>query len=118
MRRRVSTPLPTHGERPELASVNMEKEPNVPLRLVMAERNLERAQQCGDHLVQRGFKVINVSERGVDFEGRRDLAESTFQFSIDKQGDELRVKGRPEMPDELREGTRGVYVPTRPIFPT
>ncbi len=90
----------------------------VPLRLVMAEKNLEQAMQCGDDLARMGFKIVHVSERGVDFEGELRLAEETFHVRITMEGDAPHAEGAPELPQDFRERARGVYVPTRPTFLT
>ena len=88
----------------------------VHLRLVMARRDFEQSKRCGDELERMGFKVVHSSERGVDFEGQVGLAAAVFNLTITRQGDAVRVEGKPELPLELREVASGVYIPTRPTF--
>ena len=88
----------------------------VHLRLVMDRRNLDRAKQCGDDLAKMGFNVVHVNERGVDFRGQPGLVQKVFHQAIIKQDGNYRLAGKPQLPGELQDRAKGVYIPTRPTF--
>ena len=85
-------------------------------RLALKKRDLRAAQSCASELEGLGFDVTSVSDRGVGFEGSRDLFESAFVSRVIVVDAQLRFTMQPVLPARIANYVASVYFPTRPTL--
>ena len=85
-------------------------------RLALKVRDQKLAQTHAEVLEQFGFDVTKVSQRGVGFEGQKELFEKVFQCRIAVSHSGVDVRMELQLPEQLRSQVDSVYFPTKPTF--
>jgi hypothetical protein len=85
-------------------------------RLALSTRSQELAEKYARELDNLGFSIVQVTPRGVNFEGTIDLFERTFKSRVTQSSDGVWFENVPVIPEALEESVDAVYFPTKPTF--
>lgn len=85
-------------------------------RLLLKHQSKSEADDASRALENCGFGVLQRSETAVRFEGAVDLFERVFKVSVDTDGEQIRLRGVPRLPEVLAGSAESVYVPTPPEY--
>ena len=83
-------------------------------RLALSSRDASAAQEGAAALRRRGFEVLGVHERGVDFQGPAARFGEVFGGRIVPSEGGARVEGTLVVPPDFPPGTESIYIPTPP----
>ena len=94
----------------------MSTEDSIKARVALKSRSLTLAEQVASDLRSAGFRILNISDRGVSFEGAAHLFQSEFQSPLTQTDSGWRFTGQPVLPDSCDKREVTLYFPTRPDF--
>jgi hypothetical protein len=84
-------------------------------RLALETRDEERARKYSEALEALGFAILQVTARGVSFEGETEQFETTFKAKPESKATGYGFSAAPEMPEALRDEGVSLYFPTPPV---
>ena len=85
-------------------------------RLALSVRDRKLAELHANELKILGFAITQISQRGVGFEGTKDLFEKVFQCRIEVLHGNVKIEHELRIPEQVSRQVESVYFPTKPIF--
>jgi len=85
-------------------------------RLALNIRNDDLSNSYANELSKYGFRIIKITSRGVSFEGRVNLFETTFKSTLELSESECAFLTEPIFPEKFNKEITSIYFPTKPVF--
>ncbi len=85
-------------------------------RLALNIRNDDLSHSYANELSKYGFQIIKITSRGVSFEGKVNLFETTFKSALEFSENECVFLTDPVFPERFDKKITSIYFPTKPVF--
>jgi hypothetical protein len=91
-------------------------DPLLRARLALGVRDRKLAELHANELRILGFAITQISQRGVGFEGAKDLFEEVFKCRIEVLHGNVKIEHELRIPERLSRQVDSIYFPTKPTF--